>query len=143
MLQACIATFPGADISVMNAAVADYTPAEPALQKIKKTGSALSISLTKTTDILKHLGALKNGRQYLVGFALETNNEAEYAKTKLTEKNADMIVLNSLNDAGAGFGGDTNKITIFERSGQERHFEKKTKTEVAKDIVNTIIEFTK
>jgi phosphopantothenoylcysteine decarboxylase/phosphopantothenate--cysteine ligase len=142
MLEACMATFPGTDITVMNAAVADYTPAEPAVQKIKKREAALSIPLTKTTDILKQLGALKNGGQYLVGFALETNNESEYAKLKLTEKNADMIVLNSLNDAGAGFGGDTNKITIFERSGQERHFEIKTKPEVAKDIVNTIIEFT-
>ncbi|MBS1510499.1 MAG: bifunctional phosphopantothenoylcysteine decarboxylase/phosphopantothenate--cysteine ligase CoaBC [Bacteroidetes bacterium] len=139
MYEACINTFNGADIAVMSAAVADYTPVTIAAEKIKKNDGAFTIELTKTKDILKSLGEIKKPGQLLAGFALETNNERAYALNKLTSKNADLIVLNSLNDTGAGFGHDTNKITIFDKLGNEYTFETKTKKEVAKDIVNTII----
>ncbi len=131
--------FDKADIAVMAAAVADYSPVEVAKEKIKKTEEKFSIELAKTKDILKSLGDKKKKGQVLVGFALETNNEKQSAIDKLKRKNADMMVLNSLNDAGAGFGLDTNKITIFQKDGQEIKFEKKSKAEVAKDIVDTII----
>lgn len=131
--------FTTADIAVMAAAVADYTPVTTAAEKIKKKEDGLALELTKTKDILKSLGEKKTKEQVLVGFALETNNEKQYALEKLAKKNADMIVLNSLNDAGAGFGYDTNKITIFDKSGEEINFAAKSKNEVAKDIVDTII----
>jgi phosphopantothenoylcysteine decarboxylase/phosphopantothenate--cysteine ligase len=140
MLDACEQQFATSDITIMSAAVADYTPLKVANEKIKKVEKELSVPLTKTTDILKKLGALKTGNQVLVGFALETNNEKEYALQKLQSKNADMIVLNSLQDAGAGFGHDTNKITIFDKTGNEYPFDVKSKKEVARDIVNTIIQ---
>ena len=140
MLEACEKKFATADITIMSAAVADYTPVQPADEKIKKTENDFAVSLTKTTDILKKLGGLKTSNQVLVGFALETNNEKEYALQKLQTKNADMIVLNSLQDAGAGFGHDTNKITIFDKTGKAYPFDIKSKKEVAKDIVNTIIQ---
>ena len=140
MLDACEAQFAKSDITIMSAAVADYTPVAVASEKIKKTEKDLSISLIKTTDILKKLGGLKTNNQVLVGFALETNNEKEYALQKLQTKNADLIVLNSMQDAGAGFGHDTNKITIFDKTGNAYPFAVKSKKEVAKDIVNTIIQ---
>jgi len=140
MLDACEAQFANSDITIMSAAVADYTPVAVASEKIKKTEKDLSISLIKTTDILKKLGGLKTNNQVLVGFALETNNEKEYALQKLQTKNADLIVLNSMQDAGAGFGHDTNKITIFDKTGNAYPFAVKSKKEVAKDIVNTIIQ---
>ncbi len=139
MYRACNDVFQSMDIAVLAAAVADYSPIEQAKEKIKKKEEALTIELAKTKDILKSLGERKKEGQVLVGFALETNNEKQYAKEKLQKKNADMIVLNSLNDTGAGFGHDTNKITIFEKSGQEFAFGTKSKNEVAKDIVDTII----
>ena len=138
MYAACEKTFPSSDIAIMSAAVADYTPVQTAKEKIKKTENDFSVQLTKTKDILKHLGTQKTNGQILVGFALETNNEKENAVKKLQTKNADMIVLNSLQDAGAGFGYDTNKITIFDRAGKEYPFDIKSKKEVAIDIVNTI-----
>ncbi len=140
MYEACITRFEKADIAVMSAAVADYTPLNMATEKIKKNEGTFNIELTKTKDILKSLGEKKKDKQLLVGFALETNNEREYALKKLETKNADMIVLNSLNDPGAGFGHDTNKITIFDKQGKEYNFDTKSKKEVAKDIVNTIIQ---
>ena len=140
MLDACEKKFPISDITIMSAAVADYTPVKIVNEKIKKAEKNLDISLTKTTDILKKLGSIKTHNQVLVGFALETNNETAYALQKLHSKNADMIVLNSLQDAGAGFGHDTNKITIFDKTGNAYPFEIKSKKEVAKDIVNTIID---
>ncbi len=143
MLEACTTAFDDADITVMSAAVADYTPVTVADEKIKKQSGEFSIELTKTIDILKHFGTLKSSNQVLVGFALETTNEKAYALKKLEEKKADMIVLNSLRDEGAGFGYDTNKITIFDKQGKEYLFETKTKQEVAVDIVNTIIQFVK
>ena len=139
MYEACISRFGSMDIAVMSAAVADYTPVNIAEEKIKKTENTFNIELTKTKDILKALGEKKKSKQCLVGFALETTNEKEYALKKLATKNADMIILNSLNDSGAGFGFDTNKITIFDKQGKEYNFDTKPKKEVAKDIVNTII----
>ena len=139
MFKACIAAFEDAAIIVMSAAVADYTPVKKAEEKIKKTESSFTVELQRTKDILKHLGSIKKPAQKLIGFALETNNEKEYALKKLSEKNADMIVLNSLKDAGAGFGGDTNKVSIFTKGGTEQHFEQKSKTAVAADIVDAII----
>jgi phosphopantothenoylcysteine decarboxylase/phosphopantothenate--cysteine ligase len=140
MFEACNDIFANMDIAVMGAAVADYTPIITAKEKIKKTDADLLIQLTKTKDILKHLGTVKKDNQLLIGFALETNNEEAYARKKLADKNADMIVLNSLNDKDAGFGLDTNKITIFDKSGRELHFEAKSKDAVARDIVNAIIQ---
>ncbi len=140
MFTACEKIFPGCDIAVMSAAVADYTPVNNAREKIKKTGDELTVQLTKTKDILKTLGERKTNGQVLVGFALETNNETAYALDKLQTKNADMIVLNSLQDAGAGFGHDTNKITIFDKAGNTFPFDMKSKKNVATDIVNTIIQ---
>ncbi|RYD74361.1 MAG: phosphopantothenoylcysteine decarboxylase, partial [Sphingobacteriales bacterium] len=129
------------DWAIMSAAVADYKPTVEAAQKIKKKEDTMELQLVKTDDILKKLGSVKRHDQCLVGFALETNNEKEFALNKLNSKNADIIVLNSLNDAGAGFGYDSNKITIFDRKGNEHHFETKLKSAVAADIVNTIISY--
>ena len=140
MFKACERVFADSDIAVMSAAVADYTPVDFVKEKIKKSEPVLTLSLEKTTDILKSLGENKKRGQFLVGFALETNNEKENALIKLQSKNADLIVLNSLNDAGAGFGHDTNKITIFDRQGREYDFGVKSKKDVATDIVNTIIQ---
>lgn len=139
MFDACVQEFAGADIAVMSAAVADFTPVTTNAEKIKKTAGSLTVELTKTRDILKSLGQEKRQDQVLVGFALETNNEKEFAREKLSSKNADIIVLNSLNDEGAGFGYDTNKITIFERSGLELPYERKPKQQVAHDIVDRIV----
>jgi phosphopantothenoylcysteine decarboxylase/phosphopantothenate--cysteine ligase len=138
MYQKSIEHFPNSKVAVMSAAVADYTPVLTATEKIKKKEGNMQIELKKTKDILASLGDIKKPDQLLVGFALETTNEKEYALGKLNSKNADMIVLNSLNDIGAGFGGDTNKITIFDKNQQEYSFTMKSKKEVAKDIVDTI-----
>jgi phosphopantothenoylcysteine decarboxylase / phosphopantothenate---cysteine ligase len=140
MYNACTKSFKNADIGIMAAAVADYAPAKKERDKIKKKGGNLSLELRETADILKSLGEQKKAKQVLVGFALETSNEKQNALKKLRAKNADMIVLNSLNDKDAGFGKDTNRITIFEKGGKEFQFETKTKEEVAKDIVDTIIQ---
>lgn len=128
------------DVAVMAAAVADYTPAEPAPEKIKKTGDTLTLTLRKTKDILAALGSLKKEGQLLAGFALETTQEKEHAREKLVRKNADLIVLNSLREAGAGFGHDTNKVVIFDRKGGEKTFPLKSKEAVARDIVAALIE---
>ena len=139
MYQACIRLFPKTSIAVMSAAVADYTPVSFSSEKIKKNSETLTLELTKTKDILKSLGEQKKAGQILVGFALENHDETAYARKKLQSKNADLIVLNSLNDPGAGFGFDTNRITIFEKDGQETRFDQKPKQQVAKDIVDRII----
>lgn len=138
MYTVCIEVFEKTDIAVMAAAVADYTPMLKAAEKIKKKEERLTLELTKTKDILKSLGERKKKGQVLVGFALETTNEEMHARQKLSSKNADMIVLNSMNDTGAGFGHDTNKITIFDKSGQQFSFGIRSKQEVARDIVDTI-----
>lgn len=141
MLNASLALFPLADIAIMSAAVADYTPVVKAEQKIKKSEEKFTIGLKKTTDILKTLGQKKKHSQTLVGFALETTNEKSYALGKLESKNADIIILNSLRDSGAGFRGNTNKITIFDRRGEETIFDLKPKSEVAKDILDAIVKY--
>jgi len=140
MFNACTDSFQNVDIAVMAAAVADYTPVKKAKEKMKKTGNNILMELKQTPDILKTLGEQKRDNQVLVGFALETTSERTNALEKLTQKNADLIVLNSLNDKEAGFGKDTNKITIFEKNGKEFQFDTKSKQEVAKDIVDTIIQ---
>lgn len=139
MFDASLKCFDGCDIAVMSAAVADYTPEIVASEKIKKKEENFTIQLTKTKDILKHLGSIKKS-QILIGFALESTNEKEYALKKLNEKNADAIILNSLNDKGAGFAYDTNQITIFEKNGKETKYGLKSKNDVAIDIVEKIIE---
>lgn len=140
MLEQCRAYFTQTDICVMSAAVADYTPVTIAQQKIKKQADGFNIDLKKTTDILKELGSTKRPNQLLVGFALETNDEETNAIEKLQKKNLDFIVLNSLNDEGAGFKGDTNKITIIDSHLQKTQYTLKTKAEVAKDICLKITE---
>lgn len=130
--------FPTADIAIMSAAVADYKPVNVASQKIKKDTQSFVLELNKTVDILASAGKNKTERQLLVGFALETNNEQQNAIQKLRKKNLDFIVLNSLNDDGAGFKTDTNKITIIDSAENITNYELKSKTEVAKDISDRI-----
>lgn len=131
--------FRTADITIMAAAVADYSPEKTAPEKIKKNaGAFLHLNLVKTPDILRSLGERKKPGQILIGFALETTDEVTNAKEKLRSKNLDMIVLNSLNDEGAGFQHDTNRITIIDKEEQLHKFELKSKQEVAKDIVRFI-----
>jgi phosphopantothenoylcysteine decarboxylase/phosphopantothenate--cysteine ligase len=141
MYEACMNQISDASIIIMAAAVADYAPDVIAEQKIKKQDNGMTLNLNKTRDILKRAGEIKKNNQVLVGFALETDNEKENALKKLKEKNADMIVLNSFNDTNAAFKSDTNKITIFDKTGKEYSFDSKPKKEVAKDIVNAIIQY--
>ncbi len=143
MLQQCLTYFPDARICIMNAAVADFTPTVVANQKIKKQDSSLTIALKPTVDILQTLGAQKKHDQILVGFALETTNGEQYALDKLKRKNLDLIVLNSLADAGAGFKTDTNKVTMIDKNLQKTEIELKSKAEVAADICQKIIELIK
>ena len=131
--------FEDADIAIFSAAVSDYKTENIASQKVKKSNGSWDISLTKTNDILLEISQEKKENQILVGFALETENELKNAKEKLINKNLDMIVLNSLNDKGAGFGYDSNKITIIEKDNKIEEFELKHKREVAKDIISKII----
>jgi len=130
--------FESTDIAILSAAVADYRPKTVAYQKIKKKDSTFSIELEKTKDILKSLGEIKTN-QFLVGFALETNNELEHAKSKLKSKNLDLIVLNSLQDKGAGFGVSTNKVTFITSSVKVIENELKSKADVAKDLMQQIL----
>ncbi len=130
--------FTTSDIAILSAAVADYKPKEAATQKIKKKSETLTLELEKTKDILGSLGIIKK-QQYLVGFALETNNELEHAKGKLKRKNLNLIVLNSLNDKGAGFKTDTNKVTFIDDKDNIYEFQLKSKAEVASDLLNKII----
>lgn len=140
MLAACEERFGSVDYAVMCAAVADYAPADCAATKIKREGNEPPvIHLVKNPDIAKTLGMKKRPGQKMVGFALETDHEFDNAMTKLRSKNLDMIVLNSLRDKGAGFGTDTNKITIFTADGGETSFALKSKREVAADIIDTLI----
>jgi len=132
--------FPTTDIGIFAAAVADYKPDFVSENKIKKSDTNLNISLEKTVDILAEMGNKKNDKQFVVGFALETDNEVENAKDKLKRKNLDLIVLNSLNNKGAGFQHNTNKITIIDKANNISNFELKDKSEVAKDVFDKIIE---
>lgn len=140
MFEATKNHFQNADIIIFAAAVADYTPTTVADQKIKKAGDALNLTLKKSIDIAQSLGAEKTEHQFTVGFALETENELAHAQEKIKKKNFDLIVLNSLNDDGAGFGHPTNKITLIDKANNIQHFELKTKKEVAKDIIEAIIQ---
>lgn len=137
MFNAAIPFFKDCTIAISAAAVADYTPKKYSSKKIKKETEIRSIELSKTKDILAEMGVLKQN-QFLVGFALETHNELEFASQKLENKNLDMIVLNSLNDEGAGFQVDTNKVTILTKSNKKIKFELKSKKEVANDLVTII-----
>jgi phosphopantothenoylcysteine decarboxylase/phosphopantothenate--cysteine ligase len=138
MYNACMEAYPSVQIAIMSAAVADYRPASMAPEKIKKQGDTLDIKLEKTNDILASLGRQKNG-QVLVGFALETEHETENALKKLNAKNADLIVLNSLKDAGAGFGHDTNKVTLLHKDGTVKALPLQSKQDTAKAIINDIL----
>jgi len=138
MYDASHVYFKNVDIAILSAAVADYKPKNCASQKIKKTDATLELLLSPTKDILASLGAIKK-QQYLVGFALETNNELENAKGKLKRKNLDAIILNSLQDKGAGFAKDTNKITFIDKEFNEKAFKLKSKVAVALDIMNEIV----
>ena len=138
MYKATLSEFDSADIAILSAAVSDYKPTKVSETKIKKSDDTLRIELVKTKDILASLGKIKKD-QYLVGFALETDNELENAKSKLNRKNLDLIVLNSLKDKGAGFAVDTNKVTIIDKDENITKFDLKSKTEVAQDLLNIII----
>lgn len=135
MYEAASAAFPACDVAILSAAVADYRPATEAAEKIKRTTAGMTIELEANPDIAASLGAQKSKGQLLVGFALETNNGEEHARAKLNKKNLDFIVLNSLEDKGAGFSCDTNKVTIIDREGKS-DYPLKSKKEVAKDIVS-------
>lgn len=139
MYEACIRVFPKADIAILAAAVADYRPKVFSETKIKKKEGDLTVELEKTIDIAAYLGKEKRNGQVFVGFALETNDELQNARAKLEKKNFDFIVLNSMRDSGAGFGHDTNKISILLRDGSKKDFPLKTKTAVAQDIVAEIV----
>ena len=130
--------YESAHVAILSAAVADFKPKEVATQKIKKKSDTLTLELEKTKDILASLGEIKK-HQYLVGFALETTNELENAKGKLKRKNLNLIVLNSLNDKGAGFKTDTNKVTFIDNEEVITEFQLKSKAEVASDLINKII----
>jgi phosphopantothenoylcysteine decarboxylase/phosphopantothenate--cysteine ligase len=137
MYEATVSHFPTANAAILCAAVADFTPEQRADQKIKREGDVLTLRLKPTQDIAAQLGRMKQPHQTMVGFALETNDEETHAQGKLERKNLDFIVLNSLNDAGAGFRCDTNKITIFSRTDR-KEFPLKRKTEVAQDIIDRL-----
>ena len=142
MYHECIKRHAEMDIEIMAAAVADYKPLEKASEKIKKNKTDFSLQLTKTKDILAALGAEKKTGQFLAGFALETDNEKANALNKLRNKNADMIVLNSLKDANAGFGYDTNKVSVFFADETSVEMKLATKKEIANNIVELIIQKT-
>ncbi len=139
MYEAALKFFPEANVAVLAAAVADYRAAEAATQKIKRKGENLTIELVQNPDIAATLGKQKRDGQILVGFALETNDEEVNARGKLEKKNFDLIVLNSLNDPGAGFDTNTNKITVIGKGNKLSKFELKSKTAVAEDILNEIV----
>ena len=140
MLLKCKEYYNNSDVTIFSAAVVDYKPKVKADQKIKKTGEEMSLELVKTYDIAYELGKLKKNGQLNIGFALETENEKANAIKKIEAKNFDLIVLNSLNDDGAGFGHDTNKISILDKQNNVKEFELKSKQAAAVDIVNTIID---
>ncbi len=140
MHQKATELFPNSDGAIMTAAVADYAPENTSDKKIKRNTSEFELKLIANPDIAAELGVIKTKKQILVGFALETNNEEENAQKKLSKKNLDFIVLNSLKDSGSGFGHDTNKITIIDTNNNIEKFELKTKKEVSLDIVSKIID---
>lgn len=140
MYNATVKEFEQADVAILSAAVADYTPKNVFSQKVKKADNVLNIELQPTKDILALLGRMKTDKQTLVGFALETNDEENNAKQKLSKKNLDFIVLNSLNDKNACFGFDTNKVTIIDSNGNMTKTDLKSKSEIAEDVVSKLID---
>ena len=140
MFDATTEHFKTADIIIFSAAVADYTPAQVSDKKIKKKETTFNIALTKTTDIAATLGSQKQPHQLIIGFALETDHELENAIGKIASKNLDFVVLNSLNDKGAGFAHDTNKISVIDKSGMVRAFDLKSKQAVAQDIMQIVVD---
>jgi phosphopantothenoylcysteine decarboxylase/phosphopantothenate--cysteine ligase len=140
MYDACMSVFPKVDVGIMAAAIADFSPKDVAKQKIKKGDTTPNIVLKPTKDVLLNMGAQKKPNQLLIGFALETNDEIANAKKKLHKKNLDLIVLNSLQDKGAGFQHATNQVTLIDREEKMQAFELKNKSAVAIDIVNRIEE---
>ena len=141
MLINCTSLFEKSDGAILSAAVADFRPASPAPKKIKKSDRSMTLLLESTPDIAAALGKMKKSNQFLIGFALETDDELQNASKKLTDKNFDFVVLNSLKDKGAGFSFDTNKITIIDRDNKITNFKLKPKTEVARDIVDHLENF--
>jgi len=139
MAAECVSRFPDCNIAIFAAAVADFTPIEVQGKKIKKDKKEILLRLKPTRDIAETLGKTKSSSQIIVGFALETDNELDNAKAKLSGKNLDLIVLNSLKEEGAGFGHDTNKITIIDRNNNIDKFELKSKDEAAKDILDKVV----
>jgi phosphopantothenoylcysteine decarboxylase / phosphopantothenate---cysteine ligase len=139
MFECCVKLFPSCQIAVMAAAVADYTPVHVASEKIKKTDDQLILTLQKTADIASTLGQMKSEGQVLIGFALETDQVLDYAREKLIKKNLDMIVANNPRVEGAGFGTETNQISLLWPNNKEAHFGLKAKSLVAKDIVTEIV----
>jgi phosphopantothenoylcysteine decarboxylase/phosphopantothenate--cysteine ligase len=138
MYEVAAQAAPTTDVWVFAAAVADYRPANVATEKIKKAGDTLTLELVKNVDIAATLGQTKRPEQFAVGFALETTNELAHATDKLHRKNFDLVVLNSLRDTGAGFGHDTNKVSVLDRAGQVLNFELQAKTELARVLVQLI-----
>lgn len=143
MYEACMKEFPSCDVAIMAAAVADYTPESYKPGKIKKTDTAWSLKLKPTKDIAAELGRRKKDKQVLIGFALETGNELANAREKLRKKNLDIIVLNSLNDAGAGFGSETNKITVIDKHNNVTEYGLKKKEDTALDILTKLYTYVK
>ena len=139
MYEAATKHFKKADIAILSAAVADFTPQTTADKKIKRKGDDMVLRLQPTQDIAAALGAVKRKKQILVGFALETDNELENAVDKMERKNLDLIVLNSLRDKDAGFRVDTNKVTIIDRHHGLTAYDTKSKREVAKDIIEKVV----
>lgn len=139
MYAAVAEVAPDADVWVFAAAVADYRPAHVAAEKIKKSGDTLTLELVKNVDIAATLGRTKKAEQFSVGFALETTNELAHAQDKLRRKGFDLVVLNSLRDAGAGFGHDTNKVTVLDAAGQIINFELQSKADLAHDLVGLVM----
>lgn len=140
MYDAALQEFPALDGAIMSAAVADYRPETAGKSKMKSSQETMDLHLIKNPDIAEELGKIKKADQFLAGFALETDNELEHARAKLQKKNFDLIVLNSLRDHGAGFGTDTNKITILDRDNKIYNFGLKSKSEAADDIISLIAE---
>jgi phosphopantothenoylcysteine decarboxylase/phosphopantothenate--cysteine ligase len=139
MAAECISRFPYCDIAILSAAVADYTPVNVGKQKLSSDAKELTLKMQKTVDIAATLGGMKKRSQFLAGFALETNNEINNATAKLKRKNLDIIVLNSLREKGAGFGYDTNRITIIDKYNNIDKFELKSKRDAATDILDKIV----
>ncbi|MCK5137698.1 MAG: bifunctional phosphopantothenoylcysteine decarboxylase/phosphopantothenate--cysteine ligase CoaBC [Bacteroidales bacterium] len=139
MHEACKELIDSVDIAVFNAAVADFTPVDVSLQKVKRGGEEWNIRLKPTRDIAAEMGKLKQTGQFFVGFALETDNELEHARSKLAKKNLDLIVLNSLQQKGAGFGTDTNRVTMIDSSGNTNEYGLKPKSQVAADLVDRVV----